>query len=150
MPRRRSAPPSLRATHAKVAQEDTTVSSEGPARGIPEERLAQLPTDPGVYVFKDAAGKVIHPVFGLPGGVSKPITPELRDRFVEVNGCTPQDPPEPGLNSGTHICTSYEGCSEGHPVRWCAHGGDHNPTEKDQGQSESWVPGEAWAFISQF
>ena len=60
MPRRRSAPPSLRATHAKVAQEDTTVSSEGPARGIPEERLAQLPTDPGVYVFKDAAGKVIY------------------------------------------------------------------------------------------
>jgi F420-non-reducing hydrogenase large subunit len=30
----------------------------------------------------DAAGKAIHPVFGLPGGVSKPISPELRDRFV--------------------------------------------------------------------
>jgi len=30
----------------------------------------------------EAAGKAIHPVFGLPGGVSKPITPELRDRFV--------------------------------------------------------------------
>ncbi len=74
----------------------------------------------------------------------------LRDHFVEVNGCTPQNPPEPGLNSGTHICTSYEGCMEGYPVRWCAHGGDHNPTEKDQGQSKSWVPGEAWAFISQF
>jgi F420-non-reducing hydrogenase large subunit len=29
-----------------------------------------------------AAGKVIHPVFGLPGGVSQPISPELRDRFV--------------------------------------------------------------------
>jgi F420-non-reducing hydrogenase large subunit len=29
----------------------------------------------------EAAGKAIHPVFGLPGGVSKPITPELRDRF---------------------------------------------------------------------
>lgn len=75
---------------------------------------------------------------------------ELRDRFVQVNGCTPQNPPEPAANSGTHICTSYEGCSEGYPVRWCAHGGDHNPTEKDQGQSESWVPPEAWAFISQF
>lgn len=75
---------------------------------------------------------------------------QLRDRFVEVNGCTPQDAPEPAQNSGTHICTSYEGCSEGYPLRWCAHGGDHNPTEKDQGQSESWVPGEAWTFISQF
>ena len=74
----------------------------------------------------------------------------LRDRYVALNGCTPQNPPAPAANSGTHICTSYEGCSEGHPVRWCAHGGDHNPTEKDQGQSESWVPGEAWAFINQF
>jgi poly(3-hydroxybutyrate) depolymerase len=75
---------------------------------------------------------------------------QLRDRFVDVNGCTPQNPPEPAQNSGSHICTSYEGCSEGHPLRWCAHGGDHNPTEKDQGQSESWVPAEAWDFISQF
>jgi poly(3-hydroxybutyrate) depolymerase len=74
----------------------------------------------------------------------------LRDRYVALNGCTPQNPPAPAGNSGTHICTSYEGCSEGHPLRWCAHGGDHNPTEKDSGQSESWVPGEAWAFISQF
>lgn len=75
---------------------------------------------------------------------------QLRDHFVDVNGCTSQNPPEPAKNSGTHTCTSYEGCSEGHPLRWCAHGGDHNPTEKDQGQSKSWVPGEAWTFISQF
>lgn len=33
-------------------------------------------------LISEAAGKVIHPVFGLPGGVSKPISPELRDRFV--------------------------------------------------------------------
>lgn len=75
---------------------------------------------------------------------------QLRDRYVDVNGCTPQNPPETGGNSGTHVCTSYEGCMEGYPVRWCAHGGDHNPTEKDQGQGKSWVPGEAWDFISQF
>jgi poly(3-hydroxybutyrate) depolymerase len=74
----------------------------------------------------------------------------LRDRYVMVNGCTSQNPPEPAANSGTHICTSYQGCSAGHPLRWCAHGGDHNPTEKDSGQSQSWVPGEAWQFISQF
>jgi len=30
----------------------------------------------------EAGGKAAHPVFGLPGGVSKPISPELRDRFV--------------------------------------------------------------------
>jgi F420-non-reducing hydrogenase large subunit len=33
-------------------------------------------------LISDAAGKVIHPVFGLPGGVSKQISPELRDRFA--------------------------------------------------------------------
>ncbi|HEX6330643.1 MAG TPA: Ni/Fe hydrogenase subunit alpha [Actinomycetota bacterium] len=33
-------------------------------------------------LIEEAAGKVIHPVFGLPGGISKPISPELRDRFV--------------------------------------------------------------------
>jgi F420-non-reducing hydrogenase large subunit len=33
-------------------------------------------------LIEDAAGKVIHPVFGLPGGISKPVSPELRDRFV--------------------------------------------------------------------
>lgn len=75
---------------------------------------------------------------------------QIRDRFVEVNGCMPQSPPEPARNSGTHTCTSYEGCMDGYPVRWCAHGGDHNPTEKDQGQGKSWIPGEAWDFIRQF
>jgi len=33
-------------------------------------------------LIADASGKVIHPVFGLPGGISQPISPELRDRFV--------------------------------------------------------------------
>jgi poly(3-hydroxybutyrate) depolymerase len=75
---------------------------------------------------------------------------QLRDKFVMVNGCTQQSPPEAARGSGTHMCTSYAGCSDGHPVRWCTHGGDHNPTEKDSGQQKSWVPGEAWEFISQF
>jgi F420-non-reducing hydrogenase large subunit len=33
-------------------------------------------------LISEASGKVIHPVFGLPGGVSKPISPELRDGFA--------------------------------------------------------------------
>ena len=33
-------------------------------------------------LISEASGKVIHPVFGLPGGVSKPISPELRDRWA--------------------------------------------------------------------
>ncbi len=75
---------------------------------------------------------------------------QLRDRYVSVNGCTPQDPQDAARGSGSHTCTSYEGCMEGYPVRWCTHGGDHNPTEKDNGQGKSWVPDEAWSFISQF
>lgn len=33
-------------------------------------------------IIIEAAGKVIHPVFGLPGGVSKPVSPELRERWA--------------------------------------------------------------------
>jgi poly(3-hydroxybutyrate) depolymerase len=88
-------------------------------------------------------------------GVNDSVLPvsggrQMRDKYAMVNGCTAMNPTDPAGNSGTHTCTSYQGCSAGHPVRWCAHGGDHNPTEKDRGQSESWVPGEAWQFISQF
>ena len=50
----------LRPEHAKVALDEATVASDVEARGVPEERLATLPQDPGVYVFKDVAGKVIY------------------------------------------------------------------------------------------
>jgi poly(3-hydroxybutyrate) depolymerase len=74
----------------------------------------------------------------------------VRDRFVSNNRCNAQNPLEPNRGSGTHICTSYQGCTSGYPVRWCAFDGGHYPTQKDNGQSESWIPREAWQFISQF
>jgi poly(3-hydroxybutyrate) depolymerase len=74
----------------------------------------------------------------------------VRDRFVRNNSCTAQNPLEPARGSGTHICTSYQGCRSGYPVRWCAFDGGHYPTQKDAGQSDSWIPREAWQFISQF
>jgi poly(3-hydroxybutyrate) depolymerase len=74
----------------------------------------------------------------------------LRDHYVSVNGCTAQEPPEPSEGSGTHICTSYEGCSEGHPMRWCAFDGGHWPSQHDAGQPDTWIPEEAWSFITQF
>lgn len=74
----------------------------------------------------------------------------LRDHFVAVNGCTPQTPPEPASGSPSHICTTYQGCSAGHPVTWCAFDGDHNPAPRDAGQTSSWNPAQAWSFISQF
>jgi poly(3-hydroxybutyrate) depolymerase len=74
----------------------------------------------------------------------------MRDKFVNVNGCMSMNITDVAGGSGMHKCTSYEGCMPGYPVRWCSHGGDHNPTEKDQGQSKSWIPGEVWTFFSQF
>ncbi len=74
----------------------------------------------------------------------------LRDHFVQVNGVTPQDPPEPAVGSGTHICTNYTGGSPRDPVEWCAFDGEHDPNPHDGGQTTSWNPPQAWAFISQF
>jgi poly(3-hydroxybutyrate) depolymerase len=81
------------------------------------------------------------------------------DIFTGTNGCTamtPQMAPQDG-----HVCTQFEGCTPGYPVRFCDFGAGENnpynpdlhghyPTAKDPGQSKSWIPGEAWDFISQF
>jgi hypothetical protein len=74
----------------------------------------------------------------------------LRDNFVQVNRVTPQQPPEPTVGSGTHICTTYAGGSPKYPVEWCAFDGEHDPNPHDAGQTTSWDPPQAWAFISQF
>jgi poly(3-hydroxybutyrate) depolymerase len=90
---------------------------------------------------------------GLDDGTCTPAMGRaLRDHFVRVNGCTPQDPPEPADRSGEHICTTYEGCLEGHPVRWCVFDGSngHDPSPKDPGESTTWNPQEVWSFFTQF
>lgn len=77
--------------------------------------------------------------------------------FTSLNGCTAMTPPVPAADG--HTCTSYEGCSV--PTRFCSFGAGqgnpfnvnlrgHYPTPKDPGQSTSWVPAEAWSFITQF
>jgi hypothetical protein len=94
----------------------------------------------------------------------------MRDRFVENNGCTPQDPeepplPPPYLSPGGHICTTYTGCSDGHPLRWCAHQSGHGNAIVD-GTADlfhgcatppnscsdtcpcSWVPEDVWSFFT--
>ena len=78
----------------------------------------------------------------------------LRDRFVKNNACTVQNPPQPAAGSLTHICTSYSGCSSGHPVRWCVHGSGHTPAPIDGSSSlygpggSSWVPGDLWPWLT--
>ena len=93
----------------------------------------------------------------------------IRDRFVENNGCTPQDPPQPPqappyLNPGGHVCTDYQGCSAGHPVRWCVHQSGHGnaivdgtgdlyntcatpPNSCSDSCPCSWVPEDVWSFF---
>lgn len=79
----------------------------------------------------------------------------LRDRFVGNNGCNPQNPPEPGPGSQTHITTAYSGCQEGYPVQWAAFDGGHGPGPVDgcsgcENGVTTWTKGEAWGFIAQF
>jgi poly(3-hydroxybutyrate) depolymerase len=79
----------------------------------------------------------------------------MRDKFVQNNGCSPMSPPEPGQGSLTHICTSYSGCSAGHPIRWCVHGSGHTPAPVDGSSSlvdgiNTWSPGEVWNWLTSF
>jgi poly(3-hydroxybutyrate) depolymerase len=77
----------------------------------------------------------------------------MRDRFVMNNGCTPQNPPEPNGGSLTHTCTTYQGCMDGYPVRWCAFDGGHTPGMVDGGGDDgarTWTKTEVWEFFSQF
>ena len=78
----------------------------------------------------------------------------LRDKFVKNNACTAQSPPQPAAGSLTHTCTSYSGCSSGHPLRWCVHGSGHTPAPIDGSSSlygpggSSWVPGDLWPWLT--
>ncbi len=79
--------------------------------------------------------------------------------FAKLNGCTAMTPPQAQTNA--HLCVSFEGCSAGHPTRFCNFGsgennpkpggpGGHYPSAKDPGQASSWIPVEAWNFLAQF
>lgn len=77
----------------------------------------------------------------------------LRDTFVRNNGCTQQNPPEPGQGSLTHVVTAYSGCSTGYPVVWAAFDGGHDPGPIDGttgGGWQTWTSGEVWKFFTQF
>lgn len=74
---------------------------------------------------------------------------ELRDRFVELNGCTPVSP-EPEPNGDRSVVTHYEGCKEGYPVTWVVHIGGHSPSVKDGGSDIPFAPQNSWDFFAQF
>ncbi|MFC3897863.1 ricin-type beta-trefoil lectin domain protein [Lentzea rhizosphaerae] len=76
-----------------------------------------------------------------------------RDRWVRNNGCTPQNAPEPGPNSRTHITTYYSGCRTGYPVVWAPFDGGHQQGPVDgcagcESGARSWVKTEVWKFFT--
>ncbi|KAK7018662.1 hypothetical protein VNI00_018348 [Paramarasmius palmivorus] len=79
---------------------------------------------------------------------------QLRDTFVQANGCTAQDAPEPSEGSLTHVKTEYAGCQSGFPVTWIAFDEGHIAAPHDGGAgdsgSQAFSPGETWSFFSQF
>ncbi|MFC9631242.1 ricin-type beta-trefoil lectin domain protein [Streptomyces mirabilis] len=86
------------------------------------------------------------------------LEPCPRDRltavFVQNNGCTPQNPPEPAYGSLTHIVTTYSECKAGYPVVWAAFDGaghDPGPIDGTAGDGwHTWTSGMVWTFFSQF
>ena len=70
------------------------------------------------------------------------------DFFAMANGCTIET--HPTAPSGGHLCSDYEGCADGAPVRWCQFDAGHTPLPNDAGESSSFMPEEVWTFLTQF
>ncbi|TMW57299.1 hypothetical protein Poli38472_003224 [Pythium oligandrum] len=72
---------------------------------------------------------------------------QMRDTFLEKDGCeaVPENEPAPG--SGTHIKTEYKRCKSGRAVTFIAFDGVHIFSPVDVGDSKSWVPEEIWNFF---
>jgi hypothetical protein len=70
------------------------------------------------------------------------------DFFAKTDWCMPKTMPPPP--TGGHVCTNYDGCMPGRPVRWCPFDGGHTPSPRDSGKSTTWMPQEVWTFLTQF
>jgi poly(3-hydroxybutyrate) depolymerase len=70
------------------------------------------------------------------------------DFFATSNGCTITTLPK--APSGGHVCSDYQGCSAGHPTRFCSFDAGHTPSPKDSGQSTTWMPSEVWTFLTKY
>jgi hypothetical protein len=75
---------------------------------------------------------------------------QMRDRFVQNNGCRAlSSEPQPG-QGGRSTKTQYTGCKEDKPATWVIFDGDHNPSQQDPGSSTPFAPGNTWEFFRQF
>ena len=98
-------------------------------------------SDPVAYYAEHGISDQVLPIAGARA---------MRDKYVKLNGCTPQTPEEPAKGSGKHIKTVYQGCKPGFPVTWIAFDGPHTPQPKDTGVDKTFAADETWAFFQQF
>lgn len=87
-------------------------------------------------------------------GISDQVLPvasgrQIRDTFVQRNGCTKQEPREPTRGSQQSVLTKYEGCQPDKPVWWNAFDGDHTPVPLG-GKETTFTYARVWEFFSQF
>ncbi|KAF2009887.1 carbohydrate esterase family 1 protein [Aaosphaeria arxii CBS 175.79] len=77
---------------------------------------------------------------------------QIRDTWVQRNGCAAQSPEEPARGSRKHILTKYTGCKEDKPLWWTAFDGGHSPIPTDSGTSKdtTFTAEYVWEFFSQF
>ncbi|RYP74926.1 hypothetical protein DL771_002710 [Monosporascus sp. 5C6A] len=105
----------------------------------------------GAQLSGCAGGNTPVPYLGIHGVVDSVLNinmgRQLRDKFLQLNGCASKNAQEPSAGSGTHIKTTYS-CRAGYPVWWIAHSGDHVPDPRD-GNGQYWAPGETWNFFTQ-
>ncbi|KAK5636977.1 hypothetical protein RRF57_012689 [Xylaria bambusicola] len=105
----------------------------------------------GAQLSGCSGGNTPVPYLGIHGVVDSVLNinlgRQLRDKFLQLNGCQSKNAPEPGAGSGTHIKTTYS-CRAGYPVWWIAHSGDHVPDPRDS-NGQYWAPGETWSFFTQ-
>jgi poly(3-hydroxybutyrate) depolymerase len=146
----------LKAVEADLCIDKSRIFLEGFSQGAAMSWTLAC-SNPGVFraVVGHSGGGVAKPsscepvaYFGS-GGLQENVTQTTQsDPFASWNDCSVETfPSAPG---GGHICSDYEDCSAGHPVRWCNFDGPHTPSPTDSGGGNSWMPAEVWSFISQF
>jgi poly(3-hydroxybutyrate) depolymerase len=77
----------------------------------------------------------------LPIGMGR----QLRDKWLQTNGCASKNAPEPSSGQQSHIKTTYT-CSRA-PVTWIAHGGGHVP-DPTGNNGVKFAPTETWDFFN--
>lgn len=70
---------------------------------------------------------------------------QLRDKWLQTNGCTSKNAPEPSSGQQAHMKTTYT-CTKA-PVTWIAHGGGHVP-DPTGNNGVKFAPSETWNFFN--